>query len=100
MDKTGWLIDLYPDETGLALWFLCDGGQRLCLRMNFPVTFYAAGHPASLREAWSFLQEKQVGLARETHRDLFTGQRDLLVATIAHPVDLPRLFAEFSQHFP
>jgi len=66
---TGWLIDLYPDETGLALWLLADTGERLSLRLDFPVTFYAAGEFAALRQAWRFLQGKGVSLARATRRD-------------------------------
>ncbi|MEI7847015.1 MAG: DNA polymerase domain-containing protein [Chloroflexota bacterium] len=99
-EQTGWLIDLYPDETGLALWLLCDDGQRLPLRMDFPVTFYAAGASVSLREAWRFLQDKQASLARTSRRDLFTGLHDLLSITLACPADLPSLFVEFSQQFP
>ena len=47
---TGWLIDLYPDENGVVLWLLCEDGLRPCLRMVFPVTFYAAGTAAWLDE--------------------------------------------------
>ena len=60
----GWLIDLYPNETGLVLWLLADSGERLPLRMDFPVTFYAAGDFSVLRQAWRFLQNKGVPLAR------------------------------------
>ncbi len=99
-EQTGWLIDLYPDETGLALWLLSDDGRRLPLRMDFPVTFYAAGRLDRLREAWRFLQSKHVNLARTSRRDLFTGQHDLLSITLARPLDLPGLFSEFTQLFP
>ncbi len=97
---TGWLIDLYPDETGLVLWLLADTGDRLPLRMDFPVTFYAAGEFSVLRQAWRFLQDKNVSLARETRRDLFTGDREALAVTVSRPADLPGLFAELSAAFP
>ena len=96
----GWLIDLYPDETGLVLWLLADTGQRLPLRLDFPVTFYAAGEFSALRQAWRFLQDKNVSLARETRRDLFTGEREVLAVTVSRPADLPGLFAELSAAFP
>lgn len=95
----GWLIDLYPDETGLVLWLLADSGERLPLRMDFPVTLYAAGDFSVLRQAWRFLQDKNVSLARETRRDLFTGEREVLAVTVSRPADLPGLFAELSAAF-
>ncbi len=97
---TGWLIDLYPNETDLALWLLADSGERLLLRMDFPITFYAAGDFSALRQAWRFLRDKGVILARETRRDLFTGERTVLAATVPRPASLPELFAELSAAFP
>lgn len=97
---TGWLIDLYPNETGLALWLLADSGERLPLRMDFPVTFYAAGDFSVLRQAWRYLKDKDVCLARETRRDLFSGDRAVLAVTVPKPADLPNLFADLSGNFP
>ena len=97
---TGWLIDLYPDDTGLALWLLADSGERLHLNMDFPATFYAAGDFSTLRQAWRFLQEKGVTLARETRRDLFTGERAVLAITVPWPAALPEIFAGLSAVFP
>lgn len=97
---SGWLIDLYPNETGLALWLLSDDEQRLFLRIDFPVSFYAAGDFALLRQAWRYLQDKEVKLARETRRDLFTGQREVLAVTVPRSADLPGLFAGLATQFP
>jgi DNA polymerase-2 len=97
---TGWLIDLYPDEHGLALWLLADAGPRLPLRIDFPLTFYAGGPPQRLRAAWRFLRPFQLALARQTRRDLFSGQLDLLAVTLPHPAALPPLLAEFIAQFP
>ncbi len=97
---SGWLIDLYPDETGITLWLLADSGERLPLRMDFPVTFFAAGEFELLRQAWRFLQEKGVILARETRRDLFTSEREVLSVTLSRPTALPGLFTELSRQFP
>jgi DNA polymerase-2 len=97
---TGWLIDLYPDDTGLALWLLAETGERLALHMDFPVTFYAAGDFGLLRQAWWFLQSKAVTLARETRRDLFSGEREVLAVTVPRPASVPELFAELSAVFP
>lgn len=96
---TGWLIDLYPNETGLVLWLLADSGERLPLRMDFPVTFYAAGDFSVLRQVWRYLKEKDVCLARETRRDLFSGDRAVLAVTVPKPADLPSLFVDLSGNF-
>lgn len=97
---SGWLTDLYSDESSLALWLLAESGARLKLRFDFPVTFYAAGEFAALRQAWRFLQAKPVSLARTTRRDLFAGEREVLAVTVSRPAGLPELFAELSTAFP
>ena len=51
-DLTGWLLDVYPDETGSVVWLLAQDGQRRRLTHHFPVTFYAAGAFADLRRLW------------------------------------------------
>ncbi|MFZ5904490.1 MAG: DNA polymerase domain-containing protein [Chloroflexota bacterium] len=100
-EKTGWLLDMYADaEDGLVLWFLTEDDQRLRLRMKFPVTFYATGEFALLRQAWIHLKDKDVKLERATRRDLFLGQRDVLAVTLSHPSLLPALFADLSRQFP
>jgi DNA polymerase-2 len=96
----GWLIDVYPNETGLALWLLCDDGQRLYMNFEFPVTFYAAGDFGLLHQAWYLLRNKDVKVAFETRRDLFTGVREVLAATVSRPTDLHGQFAELNAMFP
>ena len=79
---TGWLIDLYAaPEGGIKLWVICKNGERLCLRKNFAVTFYASGDFSTLRRAWVYLRDKNVSLTRTRRRDLFTGERDVLAVT-------------------
>ena len=99
--KTGWLLDLYEDPKGeVILWLLADGGERLCLHMELPITFYAAGDFAILHRAWKTLQSKDVLLARTIGRDLFTGERDVMSITAANPVLSTTLFRELSNQFP
>ena len=100
-EYTGWLLDVYADmEAGLILWLLADSGERLRLRMDFPVTFYAAGDFSVLRQAWRFLQDKDVRLERARRRDLFTGERDLLSVTVPNPVAVAGIFYALSGAFP
>ena len=96
----GWLIDLYADADGLTLWLLCEDGPRLALRMDFSITFYAGGPATRLREAWLFFKDKQVQLARESKRDLFSGEHNLLAVTVKQPAELPAILSDFSARFP
>ncbi|MBI5933867.1 MAG: hypothetical protein HY867_09180 [Chloroflexi bacterium] len=101
MDEViGWLLDVYADEDGLILWLLTDDDHRLRLRMNFPVTFYAAGDFGLLRQAWLFLKNENVKLERASRRDLFLGARACMAITAPNPSVLPRLFAKLSRQFP
>lgn len=96
----GWIIDLYPSEGGVIVWLLTDDQQRLFLRMRFPVTFYVAGQTARLRSAWKSLMDRNVKLARQVRRDLFSGSLDTLAITVENPVELPAIFADVSRQFP
>jgi len=100
---TGWLLDLYAHpERGLALWMLCDDGQRRCVYQPFPVTFYAAGPSARLRALWVYLQSQplRIHLGRSERRDLFRGETVVLSAQLDDPAALPRLYRQVSEAFP
>lgn len=102
-EYTGWLLDLYPHpEKGIALWLLCDDGERRYLRQDFPVTFYAAGQTHRLRDLWKFLarQPNRIELSRTERRDLFTGATVVLAASLATPALLPELFQTLTGYFP
>jgi len=104
-EHTGWLLDLYADaHSGLTLWLL-EGkhGRRLRLKQPFPVTFYAAGPAARLRELWQHLeaQPAPVVLSRTQRRDLFKDAPvDVLAVQVQQPVDQPRLFGRIARAFP
>ena len=99
--KSGWLLDLYSGgEAGLKVWMLSDEGERLCLEMAFPVTFYAAGEFALLRQVWIDLKEHDVQLARERRRDLFSGDMDLLAITVPRPEQVRSLYYDLTERFP
>ena len=104
IERTGWLLDVYADpQDGVALWLLSEDGQRLRLRQPFPVTFYAAGPEARLRDLWRYLrsQPQAVKLERTERREL-TSESPLTVlsAQVTQPVEQPGLFARVSRAFP
>ncbi len=96
----GWLLDVYAEEDGITLWLLTDGDKRLRLRMDFNVTFYAAGDFNLLRQAWIFLRDKNIRLARTIRRDLFLGERDVMAVTTSNPAGLQKMFGELQRQFP
>jgi len=100
-EATGWLLDVYADtEGGIVLWLLTEDDKRLRLRMDFDITFYAAGDFSILRQAWIYLKEKDVRLARTIRRDLFLGERDVMAVTISNPISLQKLLGELQRQFP
>ena len=101
---TGWLLDLYPDPQGqTALWLLGDDGARRLLRFDTPLTFYAAGPAARLRQAWQWLASQQPAptLSRVERRDLFQPQPlPMLAVQVADVNAQPKLFRRLQQCFP
>ncbi len=96
----GWLLDVYAEEDGITLWLLTDDDIRLRLRMDFDITFYAAGDFSLLRQAWIFLNGKDVRLKRTVRRDLFLGERDVMAVTTSNPAGLQKLFGKLQRQFP
>jgi len=72
---TGWLLDVYPNETNLTIWMIAEDGQRIRLFQDFAATVYAAGKPAQLRRLWKWLEDQPVPvhLSRKERRDVFSG---------------------------
>ena len=103
IEVRGWVLDLYADvEQGLVLWLLDETGPRRRLWQPFPITFYAHGSFPRLRALWQFLREQPIAnkLSRQTRRDLFAGELELLAVEVVNPASLPRLFYRVSQRFP
>ena len=99
-EAIGWLLDVYAEEDGITLWLLTDNDKRLCLHMDFAITFYAAGDFSILRQAWIFLKDKDVRLERKTRRDLFLGERDVMAVTTSNPAGLQKIFGGLQRQFP
>lgn len=108
-EATGWLLDLYAHPTsldpekGLVAWLLGDDGVRHRLELPLPLTFYAAGSPARLRQLWRFLRQGStpVQLQRQERRELFSSQPlTVLAVQVASPGLQRQLFSRVSLAFP
>ncbi len=100
---TGWLLDLFEDpRSGIILWFIGRAGERVRLRQNFTLTFYAAGSPRELERLDAFLHSQPAALkhAYTRRRDLY--QRKLLpvLAVETQPARLGELVRQVSRRFP
>ena len=86
---TGWLLDVYPNETNLTVWLIGEDGQRWRFFQDFSVSLYAAGPAARLRELWKWLagQPICVRLSRTQRRDVFSAAQ---VAETADPTGMLR----------
>ena len=100
----GWLLDLYEDAAdGVRLWFIMDDGRRICLRQEFPVSFYVYGPVSRLHECCLFLKRQPgvTGLSREMKKDVF--QPELLCVLrvdMKGPVSQQACFRTLQKVFP
>ncbi len=103
-ELTGWLLDLFADtQPGVVLWLVGEDGQRHRLTQDFPITFYAAGAPARLRQLWRFLQAQpeKVELKRAERNDIFSPQPvQVLEARLGQTAAQPYLFQRVAREFP
>ena len=103
-ESKGWLLDLFEDpEQGLILYFITSDGQRLRLHQQFPITFYALGENAQLRQLWRFLEAQpcRPKLKRDIRSDVFTRRDETVLAIEATSAHVQRtLFQKVLQAFP
>jgi DNA polymerase-2 len=99
----GWLLDVYPDnKEGAIVWVIGEDGRRYKLSHMFDAAFYAAGKAANLRKLWQRLaiHKQKLVLSRETHKELFEGEIDVLAVHVRNAADLSRIFRETHEQFP
>jgi DNA polymerase-2 len=79
---TGWLFDVYPNETNLSVWLIGEDGKRHRFVQDFAATMYAAGPANRLRGLWMWLKAQciPVHLSRTERKDVFS---------MAHPTGTP-----------
>ncbi len=103
-ESTGWLLDLFEDpDQGLILYFIATDGQRLRLHQQFPITFYALGENAQLRQLWRFLEAQpcRPRLKRDIRSDVFSRRDETVLAIETTSAQVQRtLFQKVLQAFP
>ena len=57
---TGWLLDVYPNETNLTLWIIGEDGTRRRFFHDFTATLYASGPAARLRGLRGLRSDRRV----------------------------------------
>src|SRR5512137_1313806 len=99
---TGWLFDLYPNETNLTVWLIGEDGRRQCFFQEFAAVLYAAGPSVRLRQLWKWLirQSIPVNLSRQERRDVFHGMIPVLSIEVLQPGKLDQLFRSMVSDFP
>jgi DNA polymerase II len=99
---TGWLLDVYPNETNLSVWLIGADGQRHRFVQDFAAALYALGPAARLRELWRWLkaQPVPVRLSRAERRDVFQGLVSVLAVEVLQPIKLDEIFRSMVAAFP
>ena len=99
---SGWLLDVYPNETNLTVWLIGEDGRRLRFVQDFTPAVYAAGPSARLRELWRWItgQALNVRLSRTERRDVFRGVVSVLSVEVLKPIQLDVIFHSLVAAFP
>ena len=99
---TGWLFDLYPNETNLTVWLIGEEGRRQRFFQDFAAVLYAAGPSTLLRQLWKWLmgQPIPVHLSRQERRDVFHGTIPVLSVEVLQPGKVDQIFREMVCAFP
>jgi len=67
---TGWLLDVYADRDGMAVWLLTDEGRRLRLLDPYRPAFYLTGPKPDLMAALRTLRRAPVAIQRVDRREI------------------------------
>jgi len=99
---SGWLFDIYPNDSNLTIWLIGEDGKRHRFVQEFAATVYAAGPSPRLRALWRWLKEQPipVHLSRAERKDVFLGTTIVLAVEIMQPVRLDELFRNMVSAFP
>ncbi|MBG0785711.1 MAG: hypothetical protein H0S79_11460 [Anaerolineaceae bacterium] len=101
---SGWILDLFEDpRDGLVLYVMAENGGRYRLTASLPVTFYALGKNAILRDLWKYIRATfpPADLDRASRMDVFKRQPvTALAVTAANPYQANHIFRQIEECFP
>jgi DNA polymerase-2 len=100
---TGWLLDAYPVQAGMAVWGIDDEGGRHRLIDPYAPAFYLAGPPADLSLAVRLLRRHAIACRTRTvhRRELWeTDQMPVLEVAICEPTRFRSAVGLVMQHAP
>ena len=100
-EVTGWLFDLYAHpKQGIIVWIIGEDQRPHSFTQPFQITFYVGGPFHRLRQAWKFLRDKPVRLARTQRDDLHEGTQEVLEVNVLQPCLFDDLFRDVYGRFP
>lgn len=104
LETKGWLLDLYEDETDqVRLWFILEDGRRICLKQDFPLTFYVSGNRELLHACCLMLKNRAgvLSLKRVFKTDVFKSDPVcVLQIDMEDPVRQREVFLQIKRTFP
>ena len=99
----GWLFDVYPADTGVAVWLIDNQGRPHALRDNLTSAFYVRGPHQDLRAVCQMLRARRapVEFRRTERRDLFLDREvEVLEVDVRAPALFPALFRQVADFRP
>lgn len=104
LEAKGWLLDLYEDEKDqVRLWFILEDGRRICLKQDFPLTFYVSGDRELLHACCLMLRNRSgvLNLKRVFKTDVFKSDPVcVLQIDMEDPVRQREAFLQIKRAFP
>lgn len=100
---SGWLFDVYANETDVSVWVIDDEGKAHHLHDELHPSFYVGGAPAELHRVCEWLTGARVPvhLERAERYDLFSqGERVVLAVQLRRPADYAGLVKRVANTFP
>lgn len=100
-DIRGWILDLYPTDSGMILWIATETGERMPVFAPFAPSFFLEGSPRNLERAVLRLNRMNLSFSRRwsEKRDFMSGQpKTVLEISIRNPLAFPEAVFQLTRH--